>query len=59
MLALSGSALYKENWGFIVGLSVACTILAIVLYVKGDKIRDWTRKRSSPHQHDASGPDSS
>jgi uncharacterized membrane protein YdjX (TVP38/TMEM64 family) len=59
MLALSGSALYKENWGLIVGLSVACAILAIVLYVKGDKIRDWTRKRSSPPQHDSSGPASS
>jgi len=51
LLALSGAALYKENWKLIAGLSALSVILLIVLYFKGEKIRDWVRDKTHPH-HD-------
>ncbi len=54
MLAMSGSALYKENWNLIAGLSVACVILLIVLHFKGERIREWVREKTHPHHENGS-----
>jgi uncharacterized membrane protein YdjX (TVP38/TMEM64 family) len=51
MLSLSGAALYKENWHLVAGLGVVCVILLIVLYFKGERIRDWVKEKIHPH-HD-------
>jgi uncharacterized membrane protein YdjX (TVP38/TMEM64 family) len=51
VLALSGAALYKENWKLIAVLSGASMILLVILYFKGDTIREWLREKTHPH-HD-------
>jgi uncharacterized membrane protein YdjX (TVP38/TMEM64 family) len=51
ILALSGAALYKENWKLVAGLGVVSIILLAILYFKGETIRGWVREKTHLH-HD-------
>ncbi len=49
LLALSGAALYKENWRLIAILGAACLVLLVVGYLKGEKLMSWIKEKGHLH----------
>jgi uncharacterized membrane protein YdjX (TVP38/TMEM64 family) len=49
MLALSGAALYKENWRLIAILGAALLVLLVVCYLKSERIMSWIKEKSHLH----------
>lgn len=45
MLALTGAALYKENWRVIAGVALVALIAAGVFCVKRERIRTWFKEK--------------
>lgn len=45
MLALTGAALYKENWRLIVGIASVALIAVLFFWVKRERIRIWFKEK--------------
>ncbi len=46
LLSGAGSALYKANWWFLIGIGVCSALLLLVAYLKRDAITSWIERRS-------------